>query len=89
VATKTERLDMRLSTEHKELLEQAAAITGQPVTAFAISNLLTRAREIIEQHSRTVLSRADWERFQTILASDDEPSPALMKAAERQAKYGE
>ena len=87
--TKSERLDVRLSAEHKELLEQAAAITGQPLTSFAVSHLLAKAREIVEQHSRTVLSRDDWERFQEILGSDDEPAPALMKAAERQTRYGE
>ena len=89
MARKTERLDMRLSAEHKELLEQAAAISGQSLSSFAISHLLAKARELIEKHNRTVLSRADWERFQEILASDDEPSPALMRAAERQARYGE
>lgn len=89
MAGKTERLDFRLSTEHKELLERAAAITGQPVTSFAVSHLLQRAREVIEQHDRTVLNREDWDLFLEVLDSDDEPSPALLKVAERQAPYGE
>ena len=89
MAIKTERLDMRLSAEHKELLERAAAITGQAVTSFAVSNLLEKAREVIEQHTRTVLGREDHERFLEILNSDDEPAPALLKAAERRARYGE
>lgn len=89
MAIKTERLDFRLSEEHKELLERAAAITGQPVTSFAVSHLLQKAREVIEQHERTTLNRVDWERFLEILDSDEEPSPALMKAAERQTRYGE
>lgn len=89
MATKTERLDVRLSPEHKELLEQAAAISGQPLTSFAVSFLLQKAREVIEQHNRTVLNRNDWDRFLEILETDEEPSPALMKAAEGQARYGE
>ena len=89
MATRTERLDFRLSEEHKELLERAAAITGQPLTSFAVSHLLQKARDVIEQHDRTVLNRADWERFLEILDSDEEPSPALIKAAERRARYGE
>ena len=89
MATKTERLDFRLSEEHKELLERAAAISGQPLTSFAVAHLLQKAREIIEQHDRTVLNRADWVRFQEILESEKEPSPALMRAAERRARYGE
>ena len=74
MATKTERLDVRLSAEHKELLEQAAAITGQPLTSFAVSFLLEKAREVIAQHHRTVLSRNDWDRFLEILETDEEPS---------------
>ena len=89
MATKTERLDVRLTAEHKKLLEQAAAVTGQPVTSFAISHLLEKAREVVEQYNRTVLSLEDWERFAQILEADDEPTPALMKAAERQTRYGE
>ena len=88
-STKTERLDVRLSAEHKQLLEQAAAISGQPVTSFAVSHLLQKAREVIEQYNRTALNRDDWDRFLEILDSDDQPTPALMKAAERHARYGE
>ena len=89
MATKTERWDVRLSAEHKELLEQAAAISGQSVTSFAISHLLEKAREIIDRHNRTVLTSLDQARFLEILTSDDEPAPALLKAAERITRYGD
>ena len=86
---KTERLDMRLTAEHKELLERAAALTGQPLTSFALSHLIEKAQAILDQHTRTVLSTADHARFREIIESDEEPVPALQKAAEDLTRYGE
>ena len=80
---KTDRLDMRLTTEEKELLERAAAISGQPLTGFALSNLLAAARDMIERHQRTVLSVRDGRRFQEILEAEPAPAPALVAALRR------
>lgn len=81
--TKTDRLDMRLTGEQKELLERAAAISGQPLTGFALSRLLDAARELIERHQRTSLSLRDGRRFLEILEADTAPSPALVAALRR------
>lgn len=81
--TKSDRLDMRLTTEQKELLERAAAISGQPLTGFALSHLLATAQELIERHQRTVLSLRDGRRFLDILESDEPPTPALASALRR------
>ncbi len=84
MATKTDRLDMRMTTEQKEILERAAAISGQPLTGFALSHLLTTAQDLIERHQRTVLSLRDGRRFLEILESDEAPAPALAAALRRQ-----
>lgn len=81
--TKTDRLDMRLTSDQKELLERAAAISGQPLTGFALSHLLETARELIERHQRTILSLRDGRRFLDILEADAAPSPALVSALRR------
>jgi len=83
MAGRTERLEMRISPEQKEILERAAAATGQPLTGFALSHLLERAREIEERQRTTVLSRRDRERFLSILESRAAPVPALKAAARR------
>ena len=80
MALRTDRLDMRLTTEQKELLERAAAISGQPLTGFALSHLLDRAQAILERYQKTVLSRRDQEAFLGILADDSAPAPALKEA---------
>ncbi|MBI3298459.1 MAG: DUF1778 domain-containing protein [Elusimicrobia bacterium] len=83
MATKTDRLDMRLTTEQKDLLERAAAISGQPLTGFALSHLLEAAQDLIESHQRTVLSLQDGRRFLEILEADEVPAPALTAALRR------
>jgi uncharacterized protein (DUF1778 family) len=83
MAGRTERLEMRISAEQKEILERAAAATGQPLTGFALSHLLERAREIEERQRTTVLSRRDRKRFLAILESGSAPVPALKAAARR------
>lgn len=83
MAVKTDRLDMRLTSEQKELLERAAAISGQPLTGFALSHLLDQAQAILERYQKTVLSRRDQEAFLEILATDSAPAPALKEALRR------
>lgn len=86
VPTKTDRIEMRLTPEQKELLERAAAISGQAVTGFALSHLLDTARDVIERHQRTTLSLRDGRRFLEILETDAAPAPALVAAARRRAR---
>lgn len=85
---KQARVDIRMSEEHKAVLEQAAAATGQPLTSFMVSSLLERARAILSQETSTRLSRRDMRRLLKILEEDDEPGPALRAAARRfKARY--
>jgi uncharacterized protein (DUF1778 family) len=44
------RLDFRLATENKRLIEQAAIISGQTVSDFVLSNVLKTAHEVVEKH---------------------------------------
>ena len=83
MAVKTDRLEMRLTSEQKELLERAAAISGQPLTGFALSYLLDQAHAVLERYQKTVLSRRDQEAFLGILAADSTPAPALKEALRR------
>src|SRR5688572_18785599 len=73
------RLDMRLRPEHKDLIEQAAAITGQTVTAFAMSALLEKAQQVLEREVFYTFSSRDRERFLQIV-DRQEPCPKLQEA---------
>lgn len=80
---KPARLEMRLSREHKELLEQAAMISGEPLSAFVLSNVLARAREILAQQGATRLTRRDQEKLVALLVRPPAPTAALRRAMKR------
>jgi uncharacterized protein (DUF1778 family) len=84
------RLNFRLPAEFKQTIEAAAALTGQTVSDFAISELLGSARRVIQEHNRTVLSNRDRDIFLAMLAETDaRPNKALAAAARRYKKrYG-
>lgn len=87
MATQTERIEMRVSPKDKALIEKAAAVSGQALTAFAISNLVERAKEILARNEVTALSDRDREVFLKIL-DREKPAPALVKAVKRHRTRG-
>lgn len=86
MAIKTERLDVRLTPEHKRLIERAALVTEQPLTSFVLASVLESARTTLEKESRTVLSERDALRFLAMLDEDRKPAPALIRAVKRRGK---
>jgi len=81
------RLNFRLPAEIKEVIEQAAAQTGQTVSDFAVTTLAQAARQVLHEQSVTRLSARDSKRFLAML--DDEstkPNKALVAAAKRYKK---
>jgi uncharacterized protein (DUF1778 family) len=86
--TKSEaRLNFRLSTDLKKIIEEAAALTGQTVSDFAISSLLGNARSVIQQHDKTALTQRDRDAFMALLdRTDAKPNKALAAAARRYKK---
>ncbi|MDQ3801569.1 MAG: DUF1778 domain-containing protein [Acidobacteriota bacterium] len=74
------RLDFRVSVESKAIIEQAASLSGQTVSDFAVSTLIKSAQEVISQNRQTKLSLRDQELFLQMLESEDEPNTALENA---------
>ncbi|MEW6753356.1 MAG: DUF1778 domain-containing protein [Candidatus Latescibacterota bacterium] len=83
MTTKTQRLEMRLSPEQKVLLERAVALNGQVLASFVRSQLMQRAQQIVDEHTRTILSARDFDRFLEVLDGAPEPAPALRAAFRR------
>ena len=76
----TARLEFRVDTELKELIEQAARFLGVTQTAFASAALAERAQEVIRDHTTLRLSSRDWDAFLAALDSPPEPNPRLRRA---------
>ncbi len=81
------RLNFRLPSDLKEVIEEAAASLGQSVSDFAVSTLVQQARSVIEQQHFTILSNRDRDRFIALLDdAEARPNAALVKAAKRYKK---
>lgn len=84
--TRDARLDFRLSREQKRMIEQAATVTGQSLSDFAVANLIQAAQRTIDQAAVTRLSMRDRDRFVHLIESEAKPNKALKTAAERYRK---
>ncbi|MEK7723542.1 MAG: DUF1778 domain-containing protein [Acidobacteriota bacterium] len=80
------RLDFRVSVESKAIIEQAASISGQTVSDFAVSTLVKSAQEVLSSHQQTRLSTKDFKLFLELLENNEEPNENLKKAAENHQK---
>src|SRR5580765_245799 len=75
------RVDVRLPTRLKDLIREAAELSGQTITDFVISTLSSNAQRIVHEERLTVLSDRDRDIFLKLLVSDAKPNEALRKAA--------
>jgi len=79
MTAKPERIQVRLSREHKALIEDAALLRRQSLAGFVVSEALKAARRL----QLTVLTRRDWEQFLEIADREEEPLPTLTAAARK------
>jgi uncharacterized protein (DUF1778 family) len=80
------RLDFRVSVESKTIIEQAASLSGQTVSDFAVTTLIKSAQEVISQNQQTKLSQRDFKMFLEMLEGDDKPNDKLKNAVENYKK---
>jgi uncharacterized protein (DUF1778 family) len=78
-----DRFDLRIAHEDKELIEHAATLSGQTLSAFIKSVALREARAMIDGVARTKLTMRDQQRFVEVVMSESEPTESLRAAASR------
>ncbi len=85
--TKAARLNFRLSSDLKEVIEEAATAMGQSVSDYAIATLVTNSQAVLQQRQATALSDRDRKTFMALLDdSDTRPNRRLTAAAKRYKK---
>lgn len=84
--TGSPRLDVRLSAEHKKMIEQAAAALGQSVSAFTSSTMVREAEEVMARFGSLRLTDRDRDAFLAALDAPPKPNARLRKAARSHAK---
>jgi len=87
LTTSSARLSYRLPATIKQLIERAAAQTGQSVSDFAVTTLAQAARQVLHEQNVTRLSARDSKRFLAMLDNEaTKPNKALVSAAKRYKK---
>ncbi len=76
-ATKTERLDLRVSHEHKHLFEEAASVTAKTVTEFVVQSAAIAARDVMADRTQFVLSHEQWTAFADAIEREPRYLPRL------------
>jgi uncharacterized protein (DUF1778 family) len=80
----TARLEFRVTPDDRALIERAAHLEGEPVTAFARAAAAERAARVLRDHEATTTVPPEF--FEQLIAALDapaRPSPALAEAAAR------
>lgn len=83
-----DRIDVRISKEHKELIKYAAEISGfKTVSEFIVSLAKNEAARIIEEESRILKSMNDKVLFVETLLTPPAPNRALKSAVDRYKRF--
>lgn len=82
-STKIARLEARLTPEQKELLLEAAQISGFSLTEFVVASAVEAAKRTIQEQTILKLSKNDSEVFVNALLNPPEPGEKLRDSAKR------
>jgi uncharacterized protein (DUF1778 family) len=78
-ATRSEKLDLRLTSEAKRTLNAAAAASSQSVSEFVLESALARAAETLPDRQRFGLDAERWKAFQAALDAPPRRLPRLAR----------
>lgn len=79
-ATALERIDLRLGSDDKGILQLAASYEGVSMAAFIRKAALEVARSVVERNERLVLNREEAKKIIAALDRPFVPNEALRKA---------
>ncbi|WMY76606.1 DUF1778 domain-containing protein [Buttiauxella selenatireducens] len=82
-ALKKQRIDLRLTDDDKNMIEEAAAMSNQTITQFMVTSASERAAEVIDQHRRLVLNEESWNQVMDAISNPPAPNARLKRAAKR------
>jgi uncharacterized protein (DUF1778 family) len=76
-ATRSEKLDLRLTRQAKRTLQAAAATSRRSVSEFVLESALARADEALADRRIFSLNDAQWKAFLAALDAPPRPLPRL------------
>jgi len=78
------RLEVRVTTDQKRMLQQASALSGRTLSEFVVASAQEAAAKVIQAHETIRLTREEQIAFVGALLDPPPPNARLRKAA---AKY--
>ena len=86
MAIKSERVEARLSSDERKLIDQAAALAGQSLSAFMVGAAGEKAELVIAAQATTVVPAEYFDRLLSAIDRADR-APALARAAKRARRW--
>jgi uncharacterized protein (DUF1778 family) len=77
--TRSEKLDLRLTSSAKRTLQIAALAAHRSLSEFVVESAIARAAETLPDRQRFGLSAEQWKSFQVALSAPPRPSRRLAK----------
>jgi uncharacterized protein (DUF1778 family) len=86
--TKTERIDVRTSSQVKALLQEAAKTSHKNVSEFLLDAGIAMAHETLTEQRLFVLTSEQWDEFRTALDRPVQDKPQLRKLLAEPGVFG-
>ena len=80
MASATNRIDLRIDANQKDILKKAAALRGVTLTQYVVSTAVDSAEKVIEEHAGMTLQDDIFDRFAAACENANPPSQALKDA---------
>ncbi|ECG3145649.1 DUF1778 domain-containing protein [Salmonella enterica subsp. enterica serovar Weybridge] len=86
-SVKNARVELKTSSDLKNVLREAASAAGLDLSAFILNAALERAESVLDNQRRRILSEKSWKQMNTLLTEPAAPTLAL-QALMRRNKNG-
>ena len=74
---KNARVELKTSSDLKDVLREAAAAAGLDLSAFILNAALERAESVLDNQRRRQLSEQSWQQMNQLLSEPAAPTLAL------------
>ena len=82
MSAKTDRLEARISTDQRKVLERAANLAGTSLSSFVVEAAMERAEDLVSAQTTTVIAAEYFDAVARTLDRADK-APLLSKAVRR------
>lgn len=76
-SNRTEKLDLRLTSDAKRAIQAAASASHRSVSEFVLESALSKADEALADRRFFSLNAEQWKSFMTALDAPPQPAPRL------------